>query len=184
MTTDRHPAFALGQNTLAPVLLGQWFADPLAPDRLGALCAAAHHNQQRAHAGGGSGFGPRLQSLICSYWRGGQWQVVRDSLRATAVSPLEAALLELVTGQLLMSRKLSGAMERLDAGFGLAANLFPAGDYFRVLRRHALLRRLPLSAAGQPAAGLASLLTEARVIRALGPGPRRVAGADPEDTLG
>lgn len=183
MDSDRHPALELGTDEPGPALLAAWFAEPMAAATLDALCELAHVNQQRAHVAGGRVFGPRLQELICSYWRGGQWRVVRDSLHAAAGAPLEAALLALITGQLLMSRRRAGAMAELDRGFGLAANLFRAEDYFRVLRRHALLRHLPLTTAGQPPAGLDALLTEARVIHALGTGGP-VPGGDPRDTLG
>ncbi|MDE2089269.1 MAG: hypothetical protein KGJ12_04550, partial [Gammaproteobacteria bacterium] len=99
----------------------------------------------------------------------------------------DQALVELVYGQLLMSRKLYGAMEHLTAGFARAANLFAPDEYFSVLKRHALLGHLSLSERPSAPQDLASLLTEAAVIRRLetrGAGQHRPAATDASDLTG
>ncbi len=83
----------------------------------------------------------------------------------------ERALVELVWGQLLMSRRLSGAMEHLARGFDIARPFLSNRAYFALLKRHRLLARLPLFPAPRPAQCLEALLTEARVIERLDPLP-------------
>ncbi len=67
-------------------------------------------------------------------------------------------------GQLLLSRKLTGAFEHLSAGFSLAGPMMAAEDYLNVRRRHALLRRLELASTPASPHSLDALLVEAAVI--------------------
>ncbi len=73
------------------------------------------------------------------------------------------ALLYLVYGQLLMSRRIEGATEALAEGFRQASPLLDPWDYWRVEKRHQLLKSLPLFDQPRPASDLHELLTEARV---------------------
>ncbi len=110
-------------------------------------------------------------------------QSLDRSLIAT-LPPESQALVELVYGQLLISRKLAGALEHLDRGFTLAIPRLESGEYFTLLRRHELLRALPLHATASAAQSLSDLLTEARVIRRLQPHGRRRTAHPHDDTLG
>ena len=66
-----------------------------------------------------------------------------------------------------MACKHEPACDYLDSGFELAAHLLEPEEYFLVLKRHELLRRLQLMPTPSKAAGLDELLTEARVIQRL-----------------
>jgi hypothetical protein len=126
---------------------------------------------------------PRLAELISGFWLGRAVALDHRSLIAT-LPPESQALVELVYGQLLISRKLAGALEHLDRGFTLAVPQLEPGEYFTLLRRHELLRALPLHATASAAQSLSDLLTEARVIRRLQPHGRRRTAHPHDDTLG
>jgi hypothetical protein len=105
-------------------------------------------------------------------------------LVVSATAKRDRALLELVFGQLLMSRKQQPALRHLDAGFRLAAGYLEAGDYFLLVRRHELLRHIPLSGETAAPRGLQSLLAEAAVIRQLRGAERYACGVSHHDTVG
>lgn len=168
-------------------LLAEWHADP----RPHASAYAAWRRALRSggrKVGDGRGLPPDLQALVARFWAGRP--VVPAYQTLVAQSPPgepSRALVELVYGQLLMSRKLTGARGHLEAGFDMARSWFSARDYFTVLKRHQLLARLPLTEAGSAPRTLADLLTEARVVARLEgtPGPaRRGPVSGREDTLG
>ncbi|RMG30071.1 MAG: hypothetical protein D6721_04580 [Gammaproteobacteria bacterium] len=146
-----------------------WYADPIpraeARRRLRTLPPA------RDPAG-------RLQAQLLAFWAEGPRRLHLEPLLATARGEA-AALLQLVEGQLRMSVRLAGAMAALDRGFHQAIPFLGARDYFRVLRRHELLRRLPLAQAPVPPLPLDALLVEARLR-----GRTRAAGGRRDDTLG
>lgn len=163
-----------------------WYADPLAQEAATVLHAQARQAVQRTLAQGTSGgqpLAPRLAELIAGFWLGRAVALDHRSLIATQPPELQA-LVELVYGQLLISRKLSGALEHLERGFVLAIPHLAPADYFALLRRHELLRALPLRAEASVARTLPDLLTEARVIRRLQPVGRRRTAHPHDDTLG
>jgi hypothetical protein len=122
--------------------------------------------------------------LLCHYWMDVSILLEYRQLTAIASGKRERALLELVYGQLLSSRRRKPALQHLDHGFRLATGYLEATDYFLLVRRHDLLRYLPLSDAGAAPLGLQSLLTEAAVIRQLqGAGPH-TCSVSHYDTLG
>ena len=85
----------------------------------------------------------------------------------------QRAMLELCFGQLLIARKCRSAWLHLDRGFALAAHLLEPEEYFSVLKRHELLRQLPVAPGASEGASLEALLNEARVIARLrGPASR------------
>ncbi len=86
------------------------------------------------------------------------------AVRAGGRNRRARALAELVYGQLLLSRKLTGAFDHLGAGFSLAGPMMMAEDYLNVRRRHALLRRLELASTPASPHSLDALLVEAAVI--------------------
>lgn len=163
-----------------------WYATPLSQELAAALHAQARQAEQRALSAGMTGdrlLAPRLAVLIAGFWLGRAAELGYRSLIVTQ-SPEPLALVELVYGQLLISRKLTGALEHLDRGFMLAAPQLTPLDYFAMLRRHELLRALPLQSTASVPQPLHDLLTEARVIRRLQPHGRRRSGNPHDDTLG
>ena len=99
-------------------------------------------------------------------WLGGLVEYRYPVLMARSAG-WRTALLELVFGQLLASCRLFPAMKHLDAGFAAASGFLSPDDYFNVMKRHDLLRLLPLFPEPRAARALDELLVEARVIRRL-----------------
>jgi hypothetical protein len=96
------------------------------------------------------------------------------------------ALLELIYGQLLISQHLQQGLSHLEQGFRLAANIFSAGDYLKVMNRHRLLRHLPLTDTSIKAEPLEALLISAQVIERMKQSDniRPNYRYDPKDTYG
>lgn len=166
--------------------LGDWYADPLAHTGARAVRQQAHQALQQAYTHGTDSFHARLMTFIADYWLGRSGATTHRTLVLTASSDPQRALADLVFGQLLMSCKCSGAYEWLESGFAKAANLFRADEYFRVLKRHTLLRALVLADRPSMPQNLASLLEEARVISRLTAcnGRSSHAAWSSEDTVG
>ena len=164
--------------------LADWYGDPLSPERARALLARAGRRHQAALKSGEPVFTIRLIELIAGAWAGRDLAMHHASLLAEADSAQERALLELATGQLLISRRLAAARACLQRGFALAAPLLPPQDYFIVMKRHGLLEYLPLGTIPADPAGLRALLAEAAVIRRLQGERSRGGRTDPQDTLG
>jgi hypothetical protein len=125
--------------------------------------------------------------MLAQYWLGHSIHDAYLMLQpAVARSTRGRALLELLYGQLLLSRRLAAGMAHLEQGFRLAANLFAAGDYLQVMNRHNLLRQLPLSDTPTEAETLEALLTSARVIERMRQpdGTRQAYRHNPKDTYG
>lgn len=147
--------------------LAAWMADPVDEE-------SALHNlrqiQERMRSGNLDeqiAFALRLGDIIMRFWAKKDIDAGYENLLALLERPRQQSMLELCIGQLLISRKLSRAWTHLDRGFQLAAHLLEPENYFLVLRRHELLRQLPLSLAGSEASGLEALLNEARIIATL-----------------
>ena len=163
-----------------------WYAQPLTATAAAGLHAAARRSVQSALAGGaarGQSLAARLAELIAAFWLGRAVALDYRSLIATH-PPEVVALVELIYGQLLISCKLAGALEHLERGFTLAVPQLAPADYFALLRRHELLRALPLHRQPSAAQALPDLLIEARVIRRLQPAGWRPGGSPHDDTLG
>ncbi|MBI5041017.1 MAG: hypothetical protein HZB57_07420 [Gammaproteobacteria bacterium] len=169
----------------ATVSLAAWYASPLEPALAADLQLQARQLLQRVLASGGSSLAPRLAEMIAGFWHG---RIVTHDYRSLVGTVPEAqqAAVELVYGQLLMSRKQTGAMQHLDRGFELATAALAPAAYFILLRRHTLLRNLVLTPAGAIPQTLPDLLQEARVIQRLQPShglPRNLRNPH-DDTLG
>lgn len=162
-----------------------WYAEPLTGGAAALLHDQARRAVQQSLASGSRplALAPRLAELIAGFWLGRAVALDHRSLIAT-LPPESQALVELVYGQLLISRKLAGALEHLHRGFMLAVPQLEPGEYFTLLRRHELLRALPLHTTASAALTLADLLTEARVIRRFQPHGRRRTAHPHDDTLG
>lgn len=176
------PATLLGP---APCALAAWYARPLDVRDAGTLLELAQAAIQQRLRSGEDCHALQLLVLLCRFWAGAD---VRADYLELAVLPAagdhQRALLDLVYGQLLVSRKLNGATRYLAQGFARAAGLLAGGDYFQVLRRHELLAFLALADRPAPARDLPELLAEAAVIRRLrGAGGMQATGTH-LDTLG
>ena len=169
-----------------PLPLAGWYAQPLTATAAAGLHAEARHAMQSALTGGaahGQSLAARLAELIAAFWLGRVVALDYRSLIATH-PPENVALVELIYGQLLISCKLTGALEHLERGFTLAVPHLAPADYFALLRRHELLRVLSLHPQPSAAQTLTDLLIEARVIRRLQPANRHRGDSPHDDTLG
>jgi hypothetical protein len=164
--------------------LAAWYAGPLAAGKLARLQLAAATGLQSRLCKGGSSFRPQLLQLVCCSLAGTDIEPGYRQLRATLHAARDTALLELVYGQLLISRKLRPAITYLERGFMRAARYLDSSDYLRLLRRHELLDCLVLT--GKPAdpQPLDALLSEAAVIRRLREHTVRRNGNAHHDTVG
>lgn len=167
-----------------PPSLSAWYADPLDTEVAGDLLARAEAGQQACLRAGESCFRLRILAIICHAWLGSDPEIRYEALAVLAGDSYERALLELVQGQLLASRKLTGTVEHLGSGFRLAVPHLEPGEYFSLLRRHELLGSLLYSAKSSAPQGLASLLNEAAVISKLRSEERMVSTYSHQDTVG
>ena len=144
--------------------LAAWMAEPVDEALAFSYLKKVHRH---ALQGDQAVFALRLGELIMRYWAGKDIDAGYKNLLALLEGEREQSILELCIGQLLMARKLSRAWPHLDRGFQLATHLLEPKDYFLVLKRHDLLRQLPLRRVQCEPAGLDSLLAEARIIASL-----------------
>lgn len=168
----------------APPSLSAWYAEPLDTAVAGELLVRAEAGQQACLRTGESCFRLRVLAIICHEWLGSEPEIPCEALAALAGDGDDRALLDLVQGQLLASRKISGAMEYLHNGFRLAAPHLGPGEYFGLLQRHELLGSLPYSGKSSVPQGLDSLLNEAAVINKLRSEYRKVHTCSHLDTVG
>ena len=147
--------------------LGAWYAEPLEPVQAEALLRQAQQAQQHAYRQRLPCTACPFHELIARFWLGRSTDALYERLRRPGNPAHSRALAELISGQLLMSRRLAGAMERLRHGFFLAAPQLPAAEYFQILKRHELLALLPLMTKPASTQTLDALLREARVIQQL-----------------
>jgi hypothetical protein len=168
----------------APAPLTGWYSAPLEPGQADTLRQAALRSIQAQLRAGKPCFQQRLLALVCCDGTPAASQAVYIELLCAATSMHERALLELVYGQWLTSRKLLPAMRHLASGFRLAAPLLASEDYFRLLRRHDQLACLVLSTRAASPQDLVALLTEAAVTDRLQRGIRTTFDHSHRDTLG
>jgi hypothetical protein len=164
--------------------LAAWYAGPLAAGELARLQLAAETGLQSRLCTGASCFRPQLLQLVCRFLAGTVVEPGYRQLSATVHDARDTALLELVYGQLLISRKLQPAARHLRQGFMRAARYLDSGDYLRLLRRHELLGCLVLTGAPADPQPLGALLSEAAVIRRLRGNTGRCSASAHLDTVG
>jgi hypothetical protein len=177
---DRLPSLATPAGELP---LAGWYADPLTPGQARELAGRIKARWQERDSGC-EPFTLELLMMIARWWQGEAIEAEARRLQRIYPSPALRGLVHEVFGQLLISRKLSGAGRMLDEALQqLSAELAPA-DYFSLLKRHQALSRLHLGnrpALPQP---LQALLNEAAAIEAI-EGPRRPnSGPGRQDTTG
>jgi hypothetical protein len=177
-----HPAADL-LGTGRPSLAG-WYAGPADTGLLDTLRASAEADLQVRLRRGESRFRPQLLLAVCDCLAGADIGPAYRELRSGVRDQRAAALLELVVGQLLVSRKQQPATFHLVRGFRKAARYLDTRAYFRLVHRHELLDCLVLSAAPGTVQPLASLLAEAGVIRRLRQHAGRRHAFAHRDTLG
>lgn len=108
----------------------------------------------------------------------------RDVLLAEANTPAERAAVELLTGQVLLAKRLHGAWVWLDAAEPRLSDLLPATAYLALLRRHRALRPLTLFAQPKPMRPLDELLRIAAMTAQIEGRPRQPSTHNARDTLG
>ena len=171
-----------------PAALGRWYADPLDQDAAQQLLRQGRQRAQQAYREGVAGSGGQLEQLVAKFALGEPVSSQLEFLVQAADDPGERGLLLLLHGQLLISRRLAGAMALLEQGFEVARDVFVAQDFFVVMKRHELLAELPLplslQAQPQPQTELTTLLAEASAIRRLRGLRGRRWRHDGGDTLG
>jgi hypothetical protein len=168
---------------MAFLTLGRWYADPCPANTARQVLNAVEQREQALRRRGRGSLALRLTAMLAHAALGDDVQAEYESLAALTSrrSTRAQALVELIYGQLLITRRRPGAMVHLERGFALAKHLFAPEDYFVVLKRHTLLALLP--PADLPAETLANLLTTARVMARLG-AHRKRAPHEPNDTFG
>ncbi len=164
--------------------LKDWHADPQSREQAQSLLTEVQEQRRRAAHAGEACPQCGVWELIAHFWLGRNVQPEFENLVKVTAEADRKALVQLVYGQLLLSRKLSGADDYLQRGFLLATPFLEAGAYFQVMKRHALLTTLPLSHQPAPPASLQTLETEARVIQKFRGQTRPPQSGDGKDTLG
>jgi len=166
-----------------PSLTG-WYADPIAAAEAQALLDRTERRLRSRLCHGGRCFQLHVLRMICSHWLQSDSALDYRQLSVLASDDSERALVELVYGQLLISGKCLPARQHLARGFSLAARQLDTVDYLLLLRRHELLKYLPLSGSPVAAQDLLSLQKEAAVIRRLQGSEHVTHGNTHCDTLG
>ena len=164
--------------------LSEWYADPMPPEQAQMQLEQSHVEEQAELLNSRQLFCPRIKRLIARFWLGKNIENEFRSLGATYRGEYEQALLQLVYGQLLISRKTSGAMGYLSKGFELATPFLTPSQYFVVMKRHQALANLVLRTIGYPAASLDTLLSEGKVIGKLKGAKNSTKKVDHKDTIG
>lgn len=164
--------------------LEAWYADPLSRAEARRLQEAARCQRRERLCRGKSCFRLELLELVCHCWLDRDAALKYGQLAALPLDDAGRALLELVYGQLLISRKLQAARPHLERGFALAARHLASPDYFVLLGRHERLDRLPLGNTAARPAPLQALLNEAGVIAQLTERQRTLHAQTHCDTVG
>jgi hypothetical protein len=165
--------------------LAAWYADPLPLGEARLLHEMAGRMRPACLRRGESCFRLEVLQLVCRYWlEMDDAGLVYRQLASLARCDAEHALLELVYGQLLISRKLPAARRHLECGFSLGARWLNSADYFALVRRHEQLGWLPLMETPARPAPLRILLNEAAVIAQLAGSHRSTSVRSHYDTVG
>ncbi len=101
--------------------LACWYADPRDAQAAQALLEVTQRRLQIRRCRGGRCFPLHVLRLICHYWLDRDCTLEYEQLSILYGDDRDLALLELVYGQLLISRKCLPALQHLERGFSLAA---------------------------------------------------------------
>ncbi|MDH5786597.1 MAG: hypothetical protein OEZ16_13465 [Chromatiales bacterium] len=177
----------ISELTVGFGILARWYADPLSHEEAELLLSLCERREQDLLKHSGNSYLAPLLKLIALHWLGEATEGHYQYLISKKSKSVHAEILKpLIHGQLLMSKKIEGAMEDLDVAFHHARLLLRPEDYFVLVKRHQILRHIPLSA--QPSQGetLDGLLKTGGVIGRMGEslGGRSGFRHDPDDLYG
>ncbi len=150
---------------MSEALLSTWYANPLSKHEAEQQLHEVRIKLKQAHESNYQQL--RIEEMIARFWLNRNISGDIENLIATCIDEQSHALINLIYGQLLISRKLKGGMDYLQQGFQHASKLFPAAAYLEVMRRHERLKHLPLTDSPAAAQTLQDLLMEADVIKRL-----------------
>lgn len=168
-------------------ILARWYAEPLNHNDAQALLEVSQRREQALLKRHGRSYLSPLLKLVALHWLGERTDEYYHYLTSQHSGSTHLQILKpLLYGQLLMSRRLDGAMQYLDEAFLHARLLLRPDDYFTLMKRHQVLKRIPLSDKGARPESLTELLTTASVIERMQDNPEKRKGFwyDPNDTYG
>jgi hypothetical protein len=169
-------------------ILARWYADPLSRDEAESLLALSQRREQERLKRHGKAYLSPLLRLVALFWLNSEGFEARyDHLLSHGSRSIHLQILKpLICGQLLMSKRLAGAVECLDEAFHRARLLLRPQDYFVLINRHQVLRSIPLSQRATQGETLEVLLTTGKVIARMeeSRGERPGFHHDPNDTYG
>lgn len=155
--------------------LAAWHAEPIAK-------AAAEAQLARLRTA--ARWEERLEALRLRELLGLPADMQREVLLAEADDERHRAAVELITGQVMLARRLRGAWSWLEAAEQRLAHRLPGPRYLALLQRHAALRALPLFEWPSPIRPLVELLAIAAAAARLERPQRPLTTLDRRDTLG
>lgn len=168
-------------------ILARWYGEPLNHEEAEALLKLTEKRaQERLKRNGNSCLYPLLK-LIALHWREEPTEGHYHYLISKKNKSVHAGILSpLIYGQLLMSTKTEGAMDYLDEAFHRARLLLKPEDYFVLMKRHQILKNIPLSGQACEGETLEELLKTGGVIGRMEEslGGRPEFKHDPGDTYG
>lgn len=177
----------IAPETKAMGILARWYAHPLSHDEARRLLELSVKREQEKLKRYATPYLSPYLRLIALHWLGESTDVQYQHLTSKLSRSAHAEILKsLIYGQLLMSRKQCGAMDYLDEAFHQARLLLRSDDYFAVMKRHHILKGIPLSDRAAREETLDGLLKTASVIARMkeSQGIRPDFTYDPNDTYG
>jgi len=187
METNKHIAhFEITLLQDVPMPLNLWYGEPLTRYQTEQLTLFSRQKQKQALFNGDECLSFQLKEMIARFFMNRDINIEYSNLVKTTREDKKIALIELVFGQLLMSKKIDTAMLHLDKGFQIAQKYLNATDYFSILKRHELLGVLKLDNKPSEPKSLSSLLVEASIIKQFETrnGSGKSYTGNPHDTLG
>lgn len=155
--------------------LTAWHANPIPTDK-----AETRLAQLRT----ATAWDDRLEALRLRLMLGLPADMQREVLFHEASDDLQRAAVELITGQIMLARRMNGAWAWLDSAEKRLAHRLPGPGYLELLRRHATLRALTLFDHPKPMRPLEALLAIAVSTGQLEGLKRPEFSGDSRDTLG
>ena len=150
-------------------LLLHWYGKPLSPQEAQQLADLARQRLEKRARSGKTEFCTIMLQTIADWWLDETNSVCLSRGMHYATTQRKMALYHLIAGQLLMSCKMTMALDYLDMGLRHADGLISAEAYFSLYNRHEELRFLTLYTTRQQAHDLPALLNASRVMRKLAP---------------
>ena len=168
-------------------ILARWYAEPLSHEEAQALLSLSERREQERLKRNGTAYLSPLLKLIALHWLEAPTESHYHYLISKKSKSIHADVLTpLIYGQLLMSRKQVGAMDYLEKAFHRATSLLRPEDYFVLMKRHQVLKQIPLSEQASQGVSLDALIKTGSVIGRMeeSHGGRPEFRHDPNDTYG